>query len=723
VTDRHLTRIVAAASLAALAALFWPVLMRRVFVYADLGNFFLPMRLYLADNLARGITPLWMPELFCGFYAHGEGQIGIFHPLRWLLYRFLPVPEAFNLECLLPYPLALAGVALFLRRLALPTSAALFGGATFAFSTWLTLRLTHLNAVAVIAHLGWLLAAIEVSLRERGRARSRAWLAIALLTASQALIGYPPAIVYCWMIALPYALLRAPRPARAESLFGLAGAIGTGLLMGAVQLVPTWDHLASSLRADPSYEWRTFLSLHPVDLLAVVAPWRGFLELDLDPVERVTYFGVVAPIAAHWVWLRRRQLGHLRTLASGLIVLCSLALILALGRYNPLYRHFVELPVVGWLRIPARYTIVLHFTGAVFAAIAFADLLRGDPSGELRRRSRWIWAIPAASWLVAAIALAMRASDPRFHAQLDSASRQLHLPLAIWIGLAPAIFTLAAALFCAAARGRVNALLALAPLALADQVGCAAVLWWVDPPQTLAQYRAAIARPPVTPPERLDAPERFGRFFAPGGGEHWRSATSFIVHGARLVSGYAGLMPAPRLDHATPASLRVAGASVQWTGDRFVQLSGAQPRARLVAQAVPSAEPALDIERIDVERTALVDEPVELELGPAGSAAIVEDLPGALRIRVDAPTRQLLVLAESFHPGWRADVDGAQRRVLRVDGDFIGVVVEPGVHVVTLSFAPRSLAVGAATSLAGVAIVLAAAVAGGVFARPMRTRS
>ena len=81
-SDRALARAAGAACALTLGAMFWPAAQRRMFVYADLGNFFLPMRIFLAENLARGITPLWMPDLFCGFYAHGEGQIGIFHPLR-----------------------------------------------------------------------------------------------------------------------------------------------------------------------------------------------------------------------------------------------------------------------------------------------------------------------------------------------------------------------------------------------------------------------------------------------------------------------------------------------------------------------------------------------------------------------------------------------------------------------------------------------------------------
>jgi hypothetical protein len=722
---RNLTRVVAAASIGVLVAWFWPVALRRVFVYADLGNGFLPLRLFLAENLARDITPLWMPNLFCGFYAHGEGQIGIFHPLRWLAYRFLPVSEAFNLECLLPYPLALCGVALFLRRLALPASAAIFGGATFAFSAYLTLRLTHLPAIAVIAHLGWLLAALDALLRESGRARRRAWIGVALLTGSQALVGYPPAIAYCWMIAIPYALWVAASRRELAPLGAAAGALGVGVLLGAIQLLPTYDHLLASQRAGISFEEVTEFSLHPLNLLTVVGPWlfrhHAYQERFYDPIERVLYFGSVAPIAVVWVALRWRSLGPWRPLVVGLAALSALALVFALGAHTPLYRHLLELPLVGWLRAPARYSLVLYFAAAVCSALALADLARGAPRAELQRASAWIWAVPALAWLVAVGALALRDPGAGVLRGLDIPLRQLSAPP--WVVLGPLLATTAAAGFWAAARGQRAAHFALAVFALAELAAYPISQWWVDPPRTLADYRAGIAPPPAEPPARVATPRSFGTFPTRDGRVHWWSSTTLVVRDARLVSGYIGLAPAKRLDYEQPNALRAAGASVQLVGQRFTLSPGALPRARLVTSARVSADPAADLEALDVESSALVDEPVALEAGPPGRAQIERDLPGAISLSVAAATRQLLVLSESFHPGWRLLVDGAPARALRANGDFLGVAVDPGAHRVELRFAPRSFIVGRWTSLAALAFVLGVALVGVIPRAPVRLPS
>jgi uncharacterized membrane protein YfhO len=118
-----------------------------------------------------------------------------------------------------------------------------------------------------------------------------------------------------------------------------------------------------------------------------------------------------------------------------------------------------------------------------------------------------------------------------------------------------------------------------------------------------------------------------------------------------------------------------------------------------------------------VANTALVDEHVVLIAGPPGTARIEEEMPGAIRIAVDAPTRQLLVLAESYHAGWRVAVDGREARVLRANGDFMGVVLDAGAHRVEFRFAPRSFAIGRGISVVGIGVVLAIALYAGRGAR------
>ena len=439
-----------------------------------------------------------------------------------------------------------------------------------------------------------------------------------------------------------------------------------------------------------------------------LAPWlfarRTYFEDVYDPIEQVFYFGAVVPLALLWVLLRWKQLGALRPLVVGSLALSGLALLAALGRHTDFYRLILAIPGIGLLRAPARYIAVLTFTGALIAAIAFADLLHADPR-RARRESWFLWLVPALSWLIAAIALALRA-DPAAWGQVALAAK-LNEPRLLL--LSPLVFTLAAALFFAAARGARSALLGLVVLSLADSSSYAASLWWTDPPRTIAEYLAGALRPPVTPGFRVATRFESSMLILPDTLPRLWASTSMIVHDVRLVSGYAAIVPSRQLDYTKIASLRVAGASLALGSGDFEPLPGALPRARMVAIAVRSADPRAQIEQIDVATTALVDDAVDLVSGPPGAAVIEQDLPGRIRVATEAPTRQLLVLSESFHAGWQVTIDGEPRPLHRVNGDFMGSVVDAGHHVVRFRFAPRSYQWGVRISLASVAGILALA--------------
>ena len=93
-----------------LAALAWPFFAGRVYMGGELGDFHLPARAFYAQQLARGEPFDWMPDIFAGFYLTGEGQAGTYHPLHWLLYRFLPLRTALGWEYLSSYPILAVGM-------------------------------------------------------------------------------------------------------------------------------------------------------------------------------------------------------------------------------------------------------------------------------------------------------------------------------------------------------------------------------------------------------------------------------------------------------------------------------------------------------------------------------------------------------------------------------------------------------------------------------------
>jgi uncharacterized membrane protein YfhO len=141
------------------------------------------------------------------------------------------------------------------------------------------------------------------------------------------------------------------------------------------------------------------------------------------------------------------------------------------------------------------------------------------------------------------------------------------------------------------------------------------------------------------------------------------------------------------------------------------------PRAFMVnSTEYGSGEQAIERLRsgqIDITRTAVVQ-----QLGPAeriaadasaepGTARIVEYTPARVRIETQAGSRQLLVLCDTWYPGWNAYIDGQASPSYIANAVFRGVSVPAGMHVVEYRFEPVPFRRGVvAFGLGGVLMVL-----------------
>lgn len=693
--DFFLTALACVLGLLFAALLFHPLLRGNIYLGSDLGAYHLPVRAFYSHCLKSGQSFLWWPDAFCGYYIHGEGQAGMLHPFHWLIYRFLPLDWAFNMEFASGYFIAYGGMVALLRRWSLPWHAALFGANLFAFSSFTLIHFMHMQAIAIMGHLPWMLLAVDVLLYSScNRAERRAWIALALLAASQLLLGYPQYVLFTLLALGIYLLVHLRLPGFWRSAMLVALALLTGLLIAGVQVVPTFDVLQSALRQGNGESWRSG-SLHPLNLLQWAGPYwfENQMGYGIPAHEYGLYPGVVPLLLSLWLLIQNRNSTVHRRKMRYLRVLAVLALVLALGEYGGLYGLLAKLPVVGAFRCSARHIVLIHFALATLAAMAAARL---QEPGEARTARGWEGiAMVAGGWAMIGVVLLLRffGPTPLHDALTDSAARLVAGPLLV---------TLVAALISVGSRRSVWALAALITIA-ALELGAYALPWvWNHAPQSssLAALETVLQQEVPTGSDETQLRE----FRAHGS---WRVAR-LTEMGLSNYMGYVGLPPAWVLDPNAASTKRLAG--VRWEkqplhAKEWTVHDDALPRARMVASAITGDPARVLAGPVDLAQVAVTEHAVTLGAGVPGVVNWLHDDPGDVAFETHAESTQLLVFAERFHPGWRVTVDGAAVPLERVNGDFLGCVVTQGAHTVAFCFAPLSLRLGLALSALGLAML------------------
>jgi hypothetical protein len=191
-----------------------------------------------------------------------------------------------------------------------------------------------------------------------------------------------------------------------------------------------------------------------------------------------------------------------------------------------------------------------------------------------------------------------------------------------------------------------------------------------QPARTIAEMTAAI---PPAPPDPADS---YGSATDSG---PYRSDL-LVMRGYRLTSGYVGLYPATRYPLDSDVARELSGTRWSFTPEGVrLPVEGSAARVRLVGD--------------------------RLRGEGGGHARLSVDRPGNLVAEVDAPGRRILAFTERFHAGWSGTIDGRPVQMVRVYGDFLGCMVDGGVHQVRLTFEPRSFVYGSLVSAFGVLLL------------------
>jgi hypothetical protein len=654
---------------------------------ADLDAFYAPFATFLHDRLAAGDIPFWAPGAFSGQPFLADAQSGVTYPPMLIASWLLSPIAALRAVATFHYLIAALGTYALARQLRASRMGSAFGAIAFAASGHLVARSDALGLLGGAAWLAPALALAEATASARPSRRGFAIaglavvLAMHLASGSQQLAALSLTASVIWLIA------RAGTRGVRDAAIALVLAFG----LAAIALLPRLELLrfaTASGYVDPDGIGALLFG----DRRGLVGRF-GVSHSEIGTL----YIGAATPALALFGWWRGRRDGTPVRLLAWLV---AFSIVWATGLVGWLMD---PLPLVRTVagHEPVRGIVLALLCGCVLAAFALPEAAK-----------RWPSAIGVG---VVGLVIGVLAGGS------DGFALAYLIPLAgICAVLALRRFPLAPLALLAVLGGDLawqethqdHPLRWLTASQIAPKPsGSAAFL--LARQRAEGPFRIATAAPEPVLVHQLGAHRSAGARALLLDQEALRVGLEDVAgYNPVHLKRYNRLMLASNGGHAVDRhfefALRYATPQLRSLAVRYyVSPPGHAPKGLPVVYRDRLSVVTRDDKALPFARTLRAS-------GSPLAARVVSRAPDRIVIAPRAPGR--LVVADLVYPGWKVSIDGHGAPAL-ADGDLRAVEVPAGAKLVTWTFTPPGVRLGA-----GISLVALLALLGVAFAPWLRSR-
>jgi hypothetical protein len=632
--------------------------------WSDMMAYSLPKYRWAADRIASGHLPLWNPLEFGGIPFLATMQPGVFYPPLRVLYALVHTDTAYDLLFLLHILVGAFSTLALMRSWGASLWASVLASLWVVNPGWLIRIFDHSQLFTTAALMPLLLWALVRTVRDPNL---RSTGVLAATAACFVTAGYPPAaLAAVYVASIAFACLvgrdladgetrRAGRAAVAVFI-----AVCLGVLVTAIQTFPTIELAARTARSTEA---------------------AGAHQQVLD--EPLLRFLGSSPRSAssvfHRLWDEYGPLPLLLALAAITSrprtppVWFSIALFTLAGLMP--FQVLTHLPMYGYVRYAVEWSCLTSLSVFLIAGFGL-----DAATVRLPRLARFA---PLITMLCVASVLTLSWRN----------MNAMHLPLPEGVPTMPAHLS--------------------ERCGLARETG--GRLFWPD-----AQRRGVLLHAGIGSPGGYESsllPLRNAvlvEFLGIGNGIVGQTWVARVARERRLLArlGVTCVItraPAPELEQAgfLPLPDREELAILY-------RVPSPTPRARLVFSARIAESPTQALSLVaadgDPRREVILESELAAPLrgcSRAGDARvdILRYAEEEVQLRVAAPCRGVLVLADNFYPGWEAAIDGSPASILQADYVFRGLAIESGQHDVVFRYRPKPFAFGAWLSLLGFVLI------------------
>lgn len=694
-----------------------------------------PWKKFTIDTWKSGEIPLWNPYSFSGTPHLANYQSQVFSPTN-ILYFFLPFLEAWSIQILLQPLLAGLFMYLFMRSIKTSLVSSLLSAISFMFCGFITTWMAYGTLGYAILFTPLALYAIE-----RYHTRKDFWtlILLAISISFSFFSGHFQTSLYMFLVVVGYIVWESFFKKNIKETVILLITSFSGLLISFPQILPSIEFYQNSVREQIIQKME-------------VIPWR-YLQTRIAPdfygnpvtrndwfghyAEWNSYAGIVPFLLSFFVFLRK-----IDRKISFFILLFIVSLALSFDTF------FADLMVA--LKIPlfstsaaSRIVVLSSISVAVLGGLGLDRLMN-------TKKIRKVFTITGV-WTILMILLWISVffGNPE-QENLMIARNNSILPTLLFGGLVGCV-----GLFIAVKNKKLKNFAVFGVLFLTAFEMLRFSLKWMP-----FEEREYIYPSTTTTVEfkKLSSPQN--RWYLDTHAENaliynlpisdgydplyykrYGEFIKYIVEG-KISEGERSLVTFPKNGIYTDKALnllgiryiayRVSDARAPWAfpywkypegrlkeifhDGKYTIFKNSQslPKAHAVTNILvkDSDEKVLEAlfdKNFDATRSAIVEEELVLstdKTGNVGDVTIESYKNNTVVLSSDSSSDAIIVLNDVLYPGWNVYVDGIEKKMIRVNYIFRGVLAESGKHTIVYQYKPMSFKIGIVSAGFGIMVLI-----------------
>jgi len=721
-----------------------------------------PLAIYFQRCVRTGQCPIWTPDLWCGYPYYAVSTASFACPFQMVCWSLLEMPAGYDWGVMLHFMAAGVFMYLLLRHWRLGFLASLLGALAYCLNTESIFHYWH-STVRAFAWMPLVILFFDKAVRNDNRrygAVTGFFAGLAIISGSIQTTVYVLLLLGIYAGATALVRRNELTATRIVSVTALAGIIA--VLLAAFQLLPTLELMrldASGRIAGASASFLDGLGSIPfLSTFVVPSLWGSTESLDLFKAVHTTALEFQGYIGIGSFALLLLAVAGWREPQVKVLTLCAVCSVALLVFVPPIRRLLYD-----------RFFIAYVFAAAGLAACGLDSLLKHIPTSQTipldRRRRKALWGLAMFLGLVTVGLLAIQAvyavwPEPLtrvsnrvvarraagtlsgfvasgtdwLKTRVDAFWRYYRLTNpAFWIPLGIGGASIAVVLTRLRGRLQRSCGLILVGLVIIDLM---AITWRLMPMTDLKTY-------PLYPatPETQYLRQSATRVY------HWPNTERGIMDGDILMSygiqafdGDGSMHPLTTRDLlrqtqciSNAAALGMCAVThvlsntnevptdpgfelvSDQDGVRIYRNTMARPRVQFASRYRKAAN-LLECKQImtshdwQAQPMPIIETDRQPATGPNAPSEhaevrIVTEKTTEVDITVQTDTPGYVLLADTYYPGWRVDVDGLPATICRANGAQRAAFVEPGEHRVQFRYAPASIRLGATISISTLVVV------------------